>query len=56
MVTADEIPDPGEASNTRHLILDVGGLIGLVATIEKIGTMQVQVRQAEVREGEVGSA
>jgi 2-keto-4-pentenoate hydratase/2-oxohepta-3-ene-1,7-dioic acid hydratase in catechol pathway len=92
MVTADEIPNPGEldlsiavngetrqASNTRHLILGVAELIELassfytlypgdvfltgtpegvspiapgdrvVATIEKIGTMEVQVRNAEVR-------
>jgi 2-keto-4-pentenoate hydratase/2-oxohepta-3-ene-1,7-dioic acid hydratase in catechol pathway len=92
MVTADEIPNPGEldltiavngetrqASNTRNLILGVAELIELassfytlypgdvfltgtpegvspiapgdrvVATIEKIGTMEVQVRNAEVR-------
>jgi 2-keto-4-pentenoate hydratase/2-oxohepta-3-ene-1,7-dioic acid hydratase in catechol pathway len=92
MVTADEIPNPGEldlsitvngqtrqASNTRHMILGVAELIELassfytlypgdvfltgtpegvspiapgdrvVATIEKIGTMAVHVRNAEVR-------
>src|SRR5579863_3448161 len=89
MVTADEIPNPGEldltisvngetrqASNTRHMILGVAELIELassfytlypgdvfltgtpegvspiapgdriVATIEKIGTMEVEVRSA----------
>ena len=92
MVTADEIPNPGEldlsiavngemrqASNTRHMILGVAELIELassfytlypgdvfltgtpegvspivpgdciVATIEKVGTMAVHVRNAEVR-------